>query len=78
MVSIPSWELFEKQDLKYKESVFPQDVPVLSIEALSTFGWSRYAHASIGMTTFGASAPANVEINLTVKHIDFFLIATFR
>jgi len=43
--------------LEYRIEVFPQGVPVLSVEALSTFGWERYAHASIGMTTFGSSGP---------------------
>ena len=33
-------------------------MPVVAIEALSTFGWNKYAHYTIGMTTFGASAPA--------------------
>ena len=60
VVSFPSWELFEKQTQEYKESVFTQGVPVLSVEAGTVMGWSRYAHASIGMTTFGASAPAPV------------------
>lgn len=58
VVSFPCWELFEEQSQEYKESVFTQGVPVLSIEAGTIMGWSRYAHASIGMTTFGASAPA--------------------
>ena len=58
VVSFPSWALFEKQSQEYQESVFTQGVPVLSVEASTTQGWSRYAHASIGMTTFGASAPA--------------------
>eukprot|EP01121_Diplochlamys_sp_Union-15-3_P004698 TRINITY_DN1489_c0_g1_i2.p1 TRINITY_DN1489_c0_g1~~TRINITY_DN1489_c0_g1_i2.p1 ORF type:complete len:676 (-),score=164.88 TRINITY_DN1489_c0_g1_i2:30-2057(-) len=55
VVSFPCWELYEKQDIKYKESVFPDGVPVISVEAGSINGWARYAHASIGMTTFGAS-----------------------
>lgn len=59
VVSFPSWELFEKQSQDYKESVFTQGVPVLSVEAGTILGWQRYAHASIGMTTFGASAPAS-------------------
>ncbi|ORX99058.1 transketolase [Basidiobolus meristosporus CBS 931.73] len=58
IVSMPSMELFDQQELAYKESVFPRNVPVLSVEAMTTFGWGKYAHASIGMTTFGASAPA--------------------
>ena len=55
---MPSFELFERQPQDYKESVFLQGIPVLSIEAMSTFGWSRYAHASVGIDTFGHSAPA--------------------
>ncbi len=58
VVSFPSWELFETQSQEYKESVFPQGVPVLSVEAATTTSWLKYAHGSIGMTTFGASAPA--------------------
>lgn len=58
VVSMPSWELFEKQKSDYKLSVFPDGIPVLSLEAMSTFGWDKYAHASIGINTFGASAPA--------------------
>jgi transketolase len=57
VVSMPCWEIFEEQPLEYRLEVFPQGVPVLSVEALSTFGWERYAHASIGMTTFGSSGP---------------------
>lgn len=57
VVSMPSWELFEMQDLSYRKSVFPAGVPVLSVEAQSTFGWSRYAHGSVGMTSFGTSGP---------------------
>ncbi|CAG8440292.1 2076_t:CDS:10 [Acaulospora morrowiae] len=57
IVSLPSFELFEEQDEEYRSSVFPDGIPVLSVEALSTFGWSRYAHVSIGMKTFGTSGP---------------------
>lgn len=57
LVSFPCWELFEVQPQGYKESVFTPGVPVLSVEAGSINGWSKYAHASIGMRTFGASGP---------------------
>jgi transketolase len=57
VVSMPSMELFEKQPLEYRQSVLLQDVPVLSVEAASTFGWSKYSHSQLGMTTFGKSAP---------------------
>jgi len=61
VVSIPSWELFERQDQAYKESVLPAAVTArVTVEMASTFGWERYAGAKgkiIGMRTFGASAP---------------------
>lgn len=57
---MPSWELFEEQSPAYKQSVFPAGIPVLSVEVMSTMGWERYAHGSLGMKTFGASAPAKV------------------
>lgn len=58
VVSMPCWELFESQSAEYRESVFPEGIPVLGVEVYSTLGWGKYAHASIGMSTFGASAPA--------------------
>jgi transketolase len=61
VVSMPSWELFEKQDAAYKESVLPSNVTArVSVEMESVFGWDRYAGPKgkiIGMHTFGASAP---------------------
>lgn len=58
VVSMPCWELFADQTQSYKESVFPEGIPVISIEAMSTFGWAKYAHVSLGLDTFGMSAPA--------------------
>lgn len=55
---MPSFELFHEQSLEYKLSVFPNGVPVVSVEAASTFGWNTVAHASCGIDRFGASAPA--------------------
>ncbi len=61
VVSMPSWELFERQDTAYKESVLPPSVTArVSVEMASTFGWERYTGAKgkmIGMHSFGASAP---------------------
>jgi transketolase len=57
VVSMPSWELFDQQDAEYRVSVFPEGIPVISVEALSTLGWERYSHAQIGMRTFGVSGP---------------------
>jgi transketolase len=61
VVSMPSWELFEKQDAAYKESVFPANVAArVSVELGATLGWERYVGLKgqmIGMHRFGASAP---------------------
>ena len=61
VVSMPSWELFERQDAAYKESVLPTSVSArVSVEMASTFGWERYVGLKgkmIGMHSFGASAP---------------------
>jgi transketolase len=61
VVSMPSWELFEQQDRKYRDSVIPPEVTArVSVELASTLGWAQYVGLtgqSIGMKTFGASAP---------------------
>jgi transketolase len=62
VVSMPSWELFEKQDAAYKESVFPKaSKKRLAVEMASPMGWHKYVTDEgdiLGMTTFGESAPA--------------------
>jgi transketolase len=61
VVSMPSWELFERQDASYREQVLPPSVAArVSVEAGVTTGWSRYVGAggvSVGLDRFGASAP---------------------
>jgi transketolase len=61
VVSLPSWEIFESQTQEYRDSVLPPAVKArVSVEQASTFGWERYigtSGKSIGMKTFGASAP---------------------
>src|SRR5713101_4809377 len=61
VVSMPSWELFERQETSYKDSVLPANVTArVSVEMAATFGWERYVGAKgkmIGMHSFGASAP---------------------
>jgi transketolase len=66
VVSMPSWELFERESAAYRESVLPSSVAArVSVEAGSTFGWSRYlgsAGVAIGIDRFGASAPGEVNL----------------
>ena len=61
VVSMPSWDLFEKQDEAYRNSVLPPSVKArVSVEMAATLGWDRYVGATgemIGMHSFGASAP---------------------
>lgn len=61
VVSMPSWELFEQQSQAYRDFVLPSDVTArVSVEQSTTFGWERYVGLtghSIGMRTFGSSAP---------------------
>jgi transketolase len=72
VVSLPCWEWFEEQSEEYRAGVIPPGVPALSVEAGSTFGWSRYADTSVGIDTFGASAPGPVvmeKMGFTVEHV---------
>ena len=60
---MPSWELFEKQDQAYKDSVLPPGSKRVTVEAGTTFGWTKYAGdegLTIGLDHFGASAPFTV------------------
>jgi transketolase len=61
LVSMPSWELFDRQPQAYRDAVLPPDVPArVSVEMGVTQGWEKYVGAkgrTIGMTSFGASAP---------------------
>jgi transketolase len=61
VVSMPSWELFDRQTDEYRDSVLPPEVTArVVIEQASSFGWDRWAGTNgeiIAMSTFGASAP---------------------
>jgi transketolase len=73
VVSFPSWELFEKQDQAYQESVLPKNITArLSVEAGATLGWERYATSVIGLDHYGASAPYKVifeKFGFTVENV---------
>jgi transketolase len=61
VVSMPSMELFEQQSQEYRDQVLPPAIKArVSVEQAATLGWARYvgeSGQSIGMQTFGASAP---------------------
>ncbi len=66
LVSMPSWELFDAQPKEYRDAVLPPNQRArLSVEAGAVNGWARYIGldgTSIGITTYGASAPGNVVL----------------
>jgi len=76
VVSMPCWELFEKQSQEYKDSVIPPDVKArVGIEAGVELGWSKWLGDNgifIGMSSFGASAPGKVcfeKFGITIHNI---------
>ena len=73
VVSFPSWELFEKQDAKYRESVLPKRIAArLAVEAGSAMGWERYAASVLCMESYGGSAPYKIlfeKFGFTVENV---------
>jgi transketolase len=78
VVSLPSWELFEKQDQAYRDGVIPPGVKArVCVEMGGAFGWEKYAGcdgAIIGMRSFGASAP----LKDLLKHFGFTVEAVVK
>jgi transketolase len=70
VVSLPCWELFERQPASYRDSVFPRYVPPrVGVEAGVTLGWDRWvgdAGAIVGLDHYGASAPAGTIFEIRV------------
>ena len=76
VVSMPSWELFEKTSQKYKDRVLLPAVQTrLAVEAGSPMGWCQYVGTSgdvIGINSFGASAPGGIvmkKYGFTAEHV---------
>ncbi|MGL4208628.1 MAG: transketolase-like TK C-terminal-containing protein, partial [Candidatus Adiutrix sp.] len=75
VVSMPSWEIFDRQDDNYKNLVLPQGAKKLSVEAGLSMGWERYVGPggkSLSIETFGYSAPAEKifkELGFTAENI---------
>jgi transketolase len=73
VVSMPSWELFEKQTAAYRESVLPVGVPTLAIEAGATLCWYKWVGRTgdiIGLDHFGASAPGEIVMDKLGFNVD--------
>ncbi|MDI9232969.1 transketolase [Limnohabitans lacus] len=68
VVSMPSTNVFDRQDTEYKQSVLPAGLPRVAVEMGSTDGWWKYGCAAVvGIDTYGESAPAPVLF----KHFGF-------
>jgi transketolase len=71
VVSMPSWELFARQEQDYRDEVLPPDVPSVSVEAGIAMGWERWVDRSVSIERFGASAPGAVvleKLGITPEH----------
>jgi transketolase len=72
VVSLPSWDLFEAAGEEYRRAVLPPGVPRLGVEAASSFGWERYADATVAIDRFGSSAPGGrnmAEFGFTADNV---------
>ncbi|WP_150662164.1 transketolase [Pandoraea sputorum] len=75
VVSMPSTNVFDRQDKAYRESVLPRGVPRVAVEAGVTAFWHKYVGLEggvVGIDTFGESAPAGVlfkHFGFTVDHV---------
>jgi len=59
VVSMPSWDRFERQPDTYRDDVLPPGVPTLTVEAGISLGWAKYADDSVSIDHYGASAPGD-------------------
>jgi transketolase len=76
VVSMPCWQLFEKQTQQYKDSVIPPHVKArVAVEAAVELGWHKYLGEKglfVGMSSFGASAPGKVcfeKLGITAENV---------
>jgi transketolase len=76
LVSMPSWELFERQSVEYRDAVLPRTVTArLAVEAARSFGWQRWIGNDgdiVSVDRFGASAPGGIvlkEYGFSVDHV---------
>ena len=75
VVSMPSTNVFDRQAKDYRDSVLPQDLPCVAVEAGCTGGWYKYTGrngAVVGIDSYGESAPAGVlfkHFGLTAENV---------
>ena len=80
VVALPCWRCFDDQPEEYRRDVLRRSIPSVSLEAGATLGWANYVDDSLGINTFGMSAPGKVvfeEYNIVpaavVAHVEHVL-----
>jgi len=77
-VSMPCWNVYEKQSAAFKAELIPQSAKLVTVEAGATYGWSQMIDAApsnvlnIGIDRYGASAPAEIiaeKLGLTTQQV---------
>ena len=74
VVSLACWDLFAEQPDSVQDAILPPEVPALSVEAGSSFGWERWADDSVAIDHFGASAPGDrvlAELGFTAENVAY-------
>jgi len=74
VVSLACWDLFAEQPDPVQDAILPPEVPALSVEAGSSFGWERWADDSVAIDHFGASAPGDrvlAELGFTAENVAY-------
>ncbi|MEQ1786715.1 MAG: transketolase [Acidimicrobiales bacterium] len=72
VTSLPCWDLFAEQPDAVQDAILPPEVPTLSVEAGTSFGWERWADDSVAIDRFGASAPGDrvlAELGFTPENV---------
>ena len=75
VVSMPSWDIFGEQPRSFRDEVLPADIPVVSVEAGTTFGWERWSDVALGIDRFGASAPGGRVLEELGMNVDAVVTA---
>ncbi|MFY9783985.1 MAG: transketolase [Acidimicrobiales bacterium] len=77
VVAMPCWRCFDAQPLEYRTKVLRRSIPSVSLEAGATLGWANYVDQSIGINSFGMSAPGksvfeyfNIVPATVVAHVE--------
>jgi transketolase len=77
VVALPCWRCFDEQPAEYRDAVLRRSTPSVAIEAGATLGWANYVDDSIGINSFGQSAPAkavfeyfNIVPSAVVNHVE--------